>query len=135
MGKRRETILRRDWYRAPFCGCIAAVILSICLIVCAAAGERFGVLLVRRSLTARLCLMIAALFCGLASAGKAKQDRLPLALAGEGVMFAFVLMFGCVRGFQSGWISLLIDAGIMLFGAFAGAFSYRRPGIQRRGKR
>ena len=134
MGKQKEGSARSAVTRALLCGAAASVLLLVVLTAAALIAETEPELLRRSGLTARVCLVIAALLCGCIAAGRNKHHRLPLALAGEGVLFLALLVIGMGNGFSGGWRSMLIDVGLLLIGAFAGAVLTGKKQNKRRGK-
>jgi hypothetical protein len=85
--------------------------------------------------TARVCLLLGALLCGMVAGGRAGQRKLLHAMAAEGVLFAVLLLcaFGC--GKTPTLPSLLIDLAVLLFGAFAGTLRREKGRVKRRVKR
>ena len=85
--------------------------------------------------TARACLLLGALLCGMIAGGRAGQRKLLHAMAAEGVLFAVLLLcaFGC--GKTPTLPSLLIDLAVLLFGAFAGTLRREKGRVKRRVKR
>ena len=84
---------------------------------------------------AKLCLSVSSVLCALLSAGSSEEKHLLHALSGESILFFLVCIIGIICGFSGGAFSLLIDIGIMLFGAFAGTILCGSGQHKRRGKR
>ena len=132
---RKEAGSIRDYRAAVVCGFISAAFLIVLLLVSSFLCEKFKLLFLRREVTANVSLALSAVSCGFLAAKRMKGKRFLYALLGEGVILLMLLMTGLFIGFPIGWIPLLIDAGIMLFGAFAGTSLPLNTGKQRRGKR
>lgn len=135
MSKQREGDRFFLLRRSLLCGFASAALFLLLLFIGALLSETRHGLFEHSRLTAMICLGVCAVAGGIAAAGALRQSRLPYALAGESVLLAVVLIAGMVSGFRGGWIFLLADIGILLFGAFAGAISRIGIGRKRRGKR
>lgn len=121
------------WYgyaRAAIFGIVAFGITLILLFGVSLICGRYHLLAEKNRLTAIACLAVASLLCGCLCAGTCRVNRFPHALAGEGVFFLLTVLLGLIFGFRGGWQSVLLDIGIMFFGAFAGTII--RGGIRNR---
>ena len=116
-------------------GLFGVGILMLLLLVAAFLSENLPLLQTGNALTGKLCLTIAAIVCGILSAGKATQAKLLHATAGEWGLLLLILICSMVFGLKNGVLSLLYDIGLVLFGAFAGALAGGNVRVQRRGKR
>lgn len=135
MHHKREESLWPIYRRSVLCGLGSTAVLMLFLLILAISSENSQFVNKHTLLCAKACLTISALICGKLSAGRKNSDRFAPALAGEGTLFACLILIGTIYGFHGGWVSLLIDAMIMLIGAFAGALSLYRTARKQRGKR
>lgn len=129
-GKQKDDGIRSGYVRAVIYGCAAFGVALLLLFFASLLCESYRVLAEKTRLTAIACLTISALLCGCLSAGAARENRFPHALAGEGAFLILAVLLGSVFGFHGGWQSILCDVGIMFFGAFAGTII--RSGIRKR---
>ena len=135
MGKEREGIISETLQRMLGAGLLSSAVLAAILFLCAALSNVWDILILRREIFAKIGLGISSLLCGFLSAGNKKQNRFVYAIAGESVLAILIVLFGVILGFRGRWGSFLLDAGIMFFGAFAGALINRKQGNKRRGIR
>ncbi len=133
--KEREEGNCRNYRITVVCGCISAVILILLMLASSLLSEKYKILFLRREVTAKICLALSAIICAFLIAKNVKEKRFLYALIGEGVILFTLLLTAIFIGFRSGWISVVFDIGIMLFGAFAGTLLPMNAGIQRKGKR
>ena len=126
------------WYgyaRAVIFGIVAFGITLILLFAASLICGRYHLLVEKTRLTAITCLAVTSLLCGCLCAGTCRVNRFPHALAGEGVFLLLTVLLGLLFGFRGGWQSVLLDIGIMFFGAFAGTIIGTARKKQRSGKR
>ena len=123
-----------NYKRLLFCGFAGAGVLLFLLLCAAYLSETFLMIHRYPNLTGKLCLMIAALFSGLLGARKAERKKMLYAAAGEWGLLLVILICSMVFGNRNGWVSILLDFIILLFGAFASALAAGKRRNQRRGK-
>ncbi len=131
----KEACEWRTYLRSVWIGCLSVPLLFLILMIAAAAADKVHEVFEYKALASKICLGICALLCGILSARKNKRGQLAHAMAGECVLFLAVVLCGLSMGKQEMRFSLLIAAGIVLIGGFAGALLSPGPRIQRRGKR
>lgn len=133
--KNRGESSRLDHYKWIFCGLSGILIFLVLVFLSAVLSNQHSIVFARKALSVKLCLAVSALLCGWSSARSAGEKRFLFALAGEGVLFIFAGICALSLSSEGGVLSFLIDAGIMLFGAFAGTLFCTARKFQRSGKR
>ena len=135
MEKQTGRKLGGSYLSAVMIGTACAVLFCLMLLLAAMVSESKPTILTHGAWTAKVCLLIIALLCGVLAGRRAGQRMLLHALTAEGVLLAFLTLcvIGC--GNEIRFASVLIDLLFLLFGAFAGTEQGRRGRIKRRGKR
>ena len=135
MKKQKTEGKEQEFLRSFLIGAVGAALLTILLFGSAFLCNQFRFFASHTKMLGKACLIIATLFSGYAAAYCVKQMRLLHALAGEGGIFIIVSICSFAFSDTGNMISFLINLGIMLIGAFAGAISGVRITKQQRGKR
>ena len=120
-GKKRGCVLWATYRGSLVCGLVSTALLICLLFAAAILSNRLKQVSTHGTFISMLALALSALFCGILSAGTAGEKRFLHALAGEGVLFLFLIVTGISLSFHGGIRTLALDAAMMLFGAFAGS--------------
>ena len=113
-------------------GLISTLLLFTLLLFAAALANQLSLIQNGQSVTAKLCLLPAALLCGLLRAKESESGKLVAALLGELVLLAVLLILCLLCGEPVFSISMLLDLLCLLFGGFAGTLLASRGGRHRK---
>ena len=113
-------------------GLISTLLLFTLLLFAAALGNQVAFIQNSQAVTAKLCLFLAALLCGLLRAKESETGKLLAALLGELVLLGVLLLLCALCGEQIFSSSMLLDLLCLFFGGFAGTLLEGRGGRRRR---
>ena len=135
MGKQTGKYAGGSYLSAALTGTAGALLFFGLLLLAAGISEGRPVILTHGDLTAKACLFLSALLCGLIAGRRAGQRRLLHALTAEGVILTVLMLcaLGCENHIR--FTSVLVDLLLLLFGAFAGTAQRRGRRVKQRGKR
>ena len=113
-------------------GLISTLLLLTLLLFAAALANQVSIIQNGQAVTAKLCLLLAALLCGLLRAKESESSKLVAALLGELVLLGVLLVLCALCGEPVFSISMLLDLLCLFFGGFAGTMLASRGGRRHR---
>ena len=135
MSKLTETRPSRDVKRSLLLGCVCTAVFALLLFLASMLEAKLAFLQNGGFPTARLCLTLSALLCGLLCSKGHHTGKLPLALTGESVLWLAVTAIVLAANGDIFTLSYLLDMVCLLFGAFAGALASGRGGKRSKSRR
>ena len=135
MGNREGAVTGKACVRDLLCGLGGGALYLLLLFAAAIFSDRHTAIMDARTITVKVCLLLSAIVCGVLAGRGAEKGRALHGLLAQSVLLLILGASLILSDGAAGFLSLVIDLVIMLFGAFAGTIGRRNRRRKRRGIR